>query len=292
MINEDISLLQQGSYIWTAKDKTQLTWGVYKYMSTDLKITSITASASNIFTVTLNKYFAFEKGDVIGINDVATGTDGFYTINKVELNVLSLDSVTDVPATEDTYTANTGFITRFKAVRVSNLTEANNNIQRDGKQLEFTIAGTNAQSDTIWVDDDDTGKWVVLKSKQVFELKPEIVNKTAGIFDSTEKDFGASLSVSDNNNLMTITAPKDLNGTVYVLTRPSDNTEFAQLQQIDETVNLYDSNGAFGTSAVISPDGKYLAIGSPNASNVKSKLKGDYRASVTYETNDLSLIHI
>ena len=287
LINEDISLLQQGSYIWTAKDKTQLTWGVYKYMSTDLKITSITASASNIFTVTLNKYFAFEKGDVIGINDVATGTDGFYTINKVELNVLSLDSVTDVPATEDTYTANTGFITRFKAVRVSNLTEANNNIQRDGKQLEFTIAGTNTQSDTIWVDDDDTGKWVVLKSKQVFELKPEIVNKTAGIFDSTEKDFGASLSVSDNNNLMTITAPKDLNGTVYVLTRPSDNTEFAQLQQIDETVNLYDSNGAFGTSAVISPDGKYLAIGSPNASNVKSKLKGDYRASVTYETNDI-----
>ena len=128
LINEDISLLQQGSYIWTAKDKTQLTWGVYKYMSTDFKITSITASASNIFTVTLNKYFAFEKGDVIGINDVATGTDGFYTINKVELNVLSLDSVTDVPATEDTYTANTGFITRFKAVRVSNLTEANNNI--------------------------------------------------------------------------------------------------------------------------------------------------------------------
>ena len=289
LVDQDISTLQEGSYIWTAKDKTQQTWGVYKYMSTDLKITSVTATSANVFTITLNKYFNFEKGDVLGINDVATGTDGFYIVNKVDLNVISLDSVDDVSATDDTYTANTGFITKFKKVRVANLTEANSNIQADGRQLQFTIAGTNSQSDTIWVDDDDTGKWIVLKSQQVFELKPNIVNQTAGIIDSTDKDFGSSVSTTEDNNFMTITAPKDLNGTVYVFTRPSDNAEFGQLQQIDEQIGLYDSNGGFGTSAVISPDGKYLAIGSPNASNVKSKLRGDYRATSTYQTNDIVL---
>ena len=289
LINQDISVLQEGSYIWTAKDKSQQTWGVYKYQSTDLKVQSVTASNANVFTITMNRYFEFEKGDVIGINDVATGTNGFYTVNKVDLNVVSLDSVSDVPATEDSYVAGSGFITKFKKVRVANLSDANTNIQSDYRQLQFTTTGTNTQSDTIWVDDDDTGKWIVLKSQQVFELKPAIVNKTAGILDSTDKDFGSNISVTDDNNFMSITAPKDLNGTVYVFTRPSDNAEFGQLQQIDEFMGIYDSNGGFGTSAVISPDGKYLAIGSPNASNVKSRLKGDYRASSTYQANDIVL---
>ena len=52
---------------------------------------------------------------------------------------------------------------------------------------------------------------------------------------------------------------------------------------------MYDSNGGFGTSAALSPDGKYLAIGSPNASNVKSKLKGDYVNTKTYATGDIVL---
>ena len=52
---------------------------------------------------------------------------------------------------------------------------------------------------------------------------------------------------------------------------------------------MFDSNGGFGQSVAMSPDGKYLAIGSPHASNVKSKLKGDYQNNISYVQNDVVL---
>ena len=77
------------------------------------------------------------------------------------------------------------------------------------------------------------------------------MNTTAGLLDSTQKDFGSSVSVSQDNNTVAITAPKDLNGSVYVYKGPSDNTELGLLQQIDEQAFPYDSNGGFGTSVFI-----------------------------------------
>ena len=29
-----------------------------------------------------------------------------------------------------------------------------------------------SQTETVWVDDDDTSRWTVLRAKQVYELKP------------------------------------------------------------------------------------------------------------------------
>ena len=91
-----------------------------------------------------------------------------------------------------------------------------------------------------------------MKSKQVYELKPTIKNTTAGLLDSTDKDFGSSITTSANNNTLAVTAPKNLNGSVFVYTRPSDNAEFGLLQDIYEQGDaLYDINGGFGTSAAL-----------------------------------------
>ena len=62
----------------------------------------------------------------------------------------------------------------------------------------------NLSTDRIWVDDDDTGKWLVLDYKQVYEPKPNITNTTAGLLDSTEKDFGPYISVTNDNNVIAI----------------------------------------------------------------------------------------
>ena len=35
----------------------------------------------------------------------------------------------------------------------------------------FSIGSENLSTDRIWVDDDDTGKWLVLDYKQVYEPK-------------------------------------------------------------------------------------------------------------------------
>ena len=278
--------LKGGDYVWTAIDKSQKTWGVYKYIPTDYKIKSTTDTTDNSFTITLNVATDFEAGDIIAVNDIDTDTDGYYKVKSTSLNVITLEH----PSTKNitaTASAN-GFVTRFKNVRLSKLSEANNNIKGEGSR-SFSIGSENLNTDRIWIDDDDNGNWLVLNYKQVYELKPNIVNTTAGLLDSTQKDFGSSISVNDQNNLMSITAPKDLNGSVYIYNRPSEATDYNLLQQIDEDAFYFDQNGGFGTSAALSPDGKWLAVGSPEASNTKSLLKGDYNNQTAYIKGDVVL---
>ena len=142
------------------------------------------------------------------MNDIDDATNGFYKITNIELNKLTCETSELVQDTTDTYNGK-GFVTRFRSSRVPRLADANQTIIDTGRTIPFSLTGDNVQTETVWVDDDDTSRWTVLRAKQVYELKPDIINKSAGIIDSTEKDFGASVSVADNNNLIAITAPKD-----------------------------------------------------------------------------------
>lgn len=271
------------SYVWTASSKLPNTWGVYKHVETLEKITSISGSDNSKFDITLNIASDHAIGDIIGVNDVSDEVDGFYEISNINLNVVSLKTTDSITAIDKV----SGYVTKFDNYRLQNIPQANDIIKGSKK---FNLGNEPTEyNDTIWVDDDDTGKWLVLKNKQVFELKTDIKNTLAGLLDSTQKDFGQDFDISDNNNTIAISAPKDLNGSVYIFARPSDNTDFGYLQQIDEQAFLYDQNGGFGTSVAMSDDGKYLAIGSPNASNLKSKLKGEYKSLENYVANDIVL---
>ena len=274
-----------GSYVWTAKDKSQQSWAVYKAEQSNYTITDVTESQNDVFTIVLTTVADFEVGEIIGINNIDSDTNGYYKVINSSLNIIRLASTTDVAESIGV----AGYVTRFIPARLPTLATANDSIKQD-RSTQFNLTGENTVTNTIWVDDDDTGKWTVLQNKQVFELKTNIIDTTPGInYDSTIKDFGNAVSVTKNNNRIAITAPKDLNGSVYIYQRPSDNTDFGFLQQIDEQTLLFNSGGGFGQSVALSPDGKYLAIGSPHASNVKSKLRGDYTNSTSYLTNDIVL---
>ena len=286
ILSETIGNLQGGQYVWTAQSKDQINWSVYKYVPAEVEIQSVTASVGTTFTISLDKFADYAVGDIIGVNDISTATDGYYKVQSTSLNVITLEHDEDTEIEESTNTK--GFITYFKPVRLARLDDANTSIKGEGAKT-FSIGSENLNTDTIWVDDDDTGRWLVAKYKQVYELKPNILNTTAGLLDSTDKDFGSSISTTDNNNTLAVTAPKDLNGSVYIFTRPSDNVDFGLLQQIDDQAFYYDQNGGFGTDAAVSPDGKWLAIGSPEAGNVRSYFKGDYKPTDAYATGDIVL---
>ena len=110
-------------------------------------------------------------------------TDGYYKDN-VNLNVITLESLVDedVEATEPDAVVN-GYITEFKPARLRTLQLANDK----SKRSDNTVHWNNSAPNTIWVDDDDTGKWILPKNKQVFELKSNIVNTTAGLLDSQKR---------------------------------------------------------------------------------------------------------
>ena len=284
LLDKTLTDVPANSYVWTAFDKTQQTWAVYKHIQTDFRITNVAEGTGEQFDITLNTAGDFAVGDIIGVNDISSSVDKFYKISDINLNVLSLETEDTVDAVQDS----DGFVTVFKRYRVDNVPQANS-VLSGAKQFIVDSEQDKAVTDTIWIDDDDTGKFLVLKNKQVYELKPDIKNTLAGLLDSTQKDFGQNFDISDNNNYIAVSAPKDLNGSVYVFKRPSDNTEFSYLQQIDEQAFLFEQNGGFGTSVAITPDAKYLAIGSPNASNNKSKYKNDYSSLSEYVANDIVL---
>lgn len=284
--NQSIDTLTEGQYVWTASDKTQLTWAVYRYFTTDLNITEIKEAAGGFILVVDSYPAELAIGDVIGVNDTDTTVNGFWKITNILLNEITVENTVEDTAAIAAPLA--GYVTAFKNVRSATLPAANDIIKHKGTK-DFSFASdTSSDSGTIWVDDDDTGQWTVLRNSQKFKFQPLIYNKGAGVVDSTQKDFGETLSITYDNNTLIATAPKDLNGSVYVFKRPSEGTEFSLIQQVDEYPGLYDTNGGFGKSASVSADGEYLVVGSPNASNVKSKYKGDYTNAITYSIGDIS----
>ena len=114
IVNQDISALLVGSYVWTAKEKNQLTWGVYRYVSSTYQIESITESTDTSFAVTVSEFTDFAVGDIIGLNDIDDATNGFYKITNIELNKLTCETSELVQDTTDTYNGK-GFVTRFRS---------------------------------------------------------------------------------------------------------------------------------------------------------------------------------
>lgn len=282
ILEKDLSDIPTNSYTWTSKQKNQQTWGVYKHVNNNIKLVSVGEANGTEFTVTTSEVKPFEIGDIIGINSVSDTVNGFYKVKSTSLNKVTLETEENFDEVEDT----DGYISTFQNVRVSKTKNVNDTIT---DPLQFAQQGSDIAKGIVWIDDDDTGKWLVLKNKQVYTQKTDVVNKLAGLLDSTQKDFGNALSVSADNTVLAVSAPKDLNGSVYMYNRPSDDTDFAYIQTINEFSNLFDSNGGFGTSVALSPDKKYLAVGSPAASNLKSKFLGDYRSVNSYQTGDIVL---
>ena len=126
LLNQTIGGLQGGQYVWTATDKSQKSWAVYKYLPTPFKISSTSDSQNNEFTITLDKAPDFIIGDIIGVNDIDDETDGYYKVKSISLNVVTLElsDGVDISATE---TAE-GYCTKFKNVRLKRLADSNENI--------------------------------------------------------------------------------------------------------------------------------------------------------------------
>ena len=86
----------------------------------------------NTFTVTLDKFADFAVGDILGINDIDSTTDGYYKVQSTSLNVITLehDEETDIEANETTK----GFITTPKNVRLARLDDANTSYSKEKEQ--------------------------------------------------------------------------------------------------------------------------------------------------------------
>tara|TARA_R110000851_G_scaffold76814_3_gene169042 strand:+ start:16317 stop:31109 length:14793 start_codon:yes stop_codon:yes gene_type:complete len=288
IIGFSTSDLDKGSYIWVATENQ--TWDVLKHLDSDIIIQTITQEAQTI-TLNCDKTVDLAVNDIIGIYNIdqivgtdttATTVEAFYNITDVFNNKIEITSELADWEKLASLTNLNGIITKFESQRVSTLASAN------------ILSTKNLQaSEVVWVDDDDTGKWKVIKNSPVYSQAQVI--KSSIVLDSTQHNFGHSIAVNESNTLLAVGIPDKGNGEVHVYKRSSDanNLVFDQTVKAPSTyVDTYDgsteiTSQKFGESVSFSPDGKYLIVGSPHASNVKTAYKGIYVEGNNYNKNDI-----
>ena len=269
--------IAKDDYIWVGNENRS--WNVYKHVATPYTIEKID-SATGGFTIVLDENpKGILIGDIIGIGDLynynAVGADssnqtsfekypleGFFKITDVVNNKITVETTETVDAIEDVK----GTLTKFIAVRASTPGTANIILQKGV-----------SKDDLIWIDDNGTGSWNVLKNNESYTELQRLSSDVSG----TGNNYGTAISADDRNTTLIVGAPDYGDGRVYVYNRPANSVNFIQTQTIDPPV-FGDDNERFGASVAITPDAQYLIIGSPNASNVKTKYAGDFIPTTDY----------
>jgi hypothetical protein len=99
-------------------------------------------------------------------------------------------------------------------------------------------------------------------------------------------NFGTAIAVDDRNTTLLVSTPDDADGKVYVYNRPTNALTYTLTQTI-EPFKFGNDRQRFGAGLAISPDGEYVVVGSPNASNVKTKYSGAFQSAVDYPKNSI-----
>ena len=265
ILNASTSDLSVGNYVWVGEYKTS--WDVIKYIRTVDRVIQITSDLeAETVTITLKEQARYEPNEIIGVLDV-TGAEKFFKVKSVSLgNIICYANGT----TEDVATAD-GFVTRFISARVATVAEAN-------------VRVLNSRLNTgelIWIDNDDQGRWVVLQNKPIYSSFQQIPNVETG----EGHLFGKVIATDKRNTILIVSAEE--HEKVYVFTRVADNVEYTHRQTIDAPIELYTGPGKFGTSIALTDNGNHLVIGAPNASNVKTKWKGDFDGATAYVAGEV-----
>ena len=96
--------------------------------------------------------------------------------------------------------------------------------------------------------------------------------------------------IGESGNDLELAVITNKGGVVNVYNRGNDSGELRLIQTLEPDVNYFNDvtlPTRFGAAVAVSPDGKYLAVGSPNASNVLTRYKGTFQTSVDYSKNEI-----
>ena len=262
----DIADVKEGSYFWVTFEDQE--WNVYKHVDTIYTVTGAVPLELNQADLILDKISNFAPGDYIGIRN-AVDLDGFYEVVESNLNRVTVDLGENVLTTEELGLS--GVVSTLISNRVAKLSDANKYAQTDLSQDEL-----------IWVDSvDNDNRWNVLKASTAYNFDEDIYNP------NNSPSFGDSIATNDGNTFIAVGSPDDNEGKVHLYKREQDgSTVYGTLQyhQTLEPIAGFD-NGAsrFGDSVTMSPDGKYIVVGAPEATYVKSAFKDNFDFATDYK---------
>lgn len=257
LLNLSPSDINLGDYIWVSHDNNS--WTVLKAERSAVTIVG-TDLANNEAEITCSGLVPFAIGDTVGILNTANDVNGIVKVTNVIGNKFYFE--TDTSVARRTLSIH-GIIYEFVEHRVS--TTDNINSRTDRNRLK--------QSETFWIDSDSNGYWKVLQNNPAYNTSRVISNIT-----ETTDQYGSSFDVNDRDTLLVVGTPSTTDGgVVHTYTRGATNQEWTYRETINVTGEISETSegadgssfAAFGQVVSLSPDGQYLAVGIPDASNVK-----------------------
>ena len=282
-----------GASIWIT-DTDDRDWTVMQLVNANVNVitasfinNNVAANGLSLVELTLTKWASglLEVGEYISIRGATQfSINGLYEIESINLNTIQIR----VPRNNEIKDFETELfvLSKLRTARVDNVAGINTAINQE----------LYAQQ-KLWVDTYNN-EWAVLENNPVYLNSQSITNPS--LFDSTDQGFSDSVAVTKNNTNVFISAANDLNGKVSVYRRTREQSNLLLDQEIiletDDFFARADSD--FGKSIAVSPDGEYLVVGIPQASDVKTRLayKTDadtgldtfnFQSDATYIKNDI-----
>ena len=204
-------------------------WNVYTFIKDEIFLESVTEVGDQkelSFNVIPND---LNVNDIIGVeytdeenNKIAE----FVKITKILNNKITVNS-SILTASE---AVTNPIITKFVSVRVSTLEEAGELIQTYKQGIK-----------RIWIDDDGSGEWKVFNNTPGFNVQQTIENSELG----TKQNYAQVIAASNNNTLLVVGSPDDVDGKVFTYIRAGNSGSFQLNQIIDPDQGLAKSYPSF-----------------------------------------------
>ena len=264
----DIRTVFDNSHLWITFDKSS--WTVLRYNEElAFNIVQVVKQSDTEVEVTLGQFHNLEIDDIVGIRYVLN-LNGFFKITAVTNKSITVTPTSpDIPEIEDSTSAILGI---FTVVRFASYQEV------DQQKASLLKLGSK-----LWVDDNGNGQW-------------ETVEKTKQYTAYEFGDYGITAPLKTGSAIVYIDSLKQIatsipeSGYVMIYTAQTAGTQLI-LKQIVAPPDGFETavSGSFGKVLAVSPDNKWLAVGSPNASGVKSAYQGELYQYRSYLAGEIVL---
>jgi len=284
ILTTSINNLRIGDFVWVINERNS--WDVWRHITYPNKIIGYEENIAdtpqfddngnllNGIRLIFENYSDIQKDDIIGIYGGDSRLEGFWKVYSVELNKVAINTVDTLFTNRDFETfpdSSQASVSRFVTRRFGDANDLNDNIQN----LRDTF------NDTVWIDNTGSGSWGVYSNDNIFKLQEEIYNPSGNA-----DDFGISFAANDANTVLAISSLGLNEGTVRTYFRPSESSEWQGIEELSPVIDS-DKNIGYGFDIAMSTNSKWLAVGAPLASNIKTNFRGDLQPGVVYNTGDI-----
>jgi len=267
ILNLDITTFEENTQVWITFEETS--WTVLRYnIEKLLFLMDLNVNKTRVELV-VNRPHGLSVGDIFGIRNVQN-LQGFYKITEVP-NVNALAFQISKDAKEPKWEPST----------VINLELFNEARFASYQSLDLDKVAALSDGAKLWIDKNESNKWEVVEKQSQFK-----VTDLAEYGISLPKNNGRSVVYSDILT-QTISSMPGSNMVVAYLERSEGLKPFQTLLKPDNISSAVDK--VFGETLAISPDGRWLAVGSPNANGVKSDYQDIFNTTASYDKGDIVL---